>query len=82
MMILGIFAFALALLILDARVEGSYIINQTICLIVHVPLPKVQRVKQIPVKARTRVSPVSQVRRMDVLVRPMKFTNLAIIPLS
>jgi len=36
--------------------EWTYIINQTICLIVHVPLPRVQRVKQIPVNARTGVS--------------------------
>jgi hypothetical protein len=56
MKILGIFAYTSVLLLLGKRVIGTYIINQTICLIVHVPLPRVQRVKQIPVNARTVVS--------------------------
>ena len=32
-----------------------------ICLIVHVPLPRVQRVKQIPVNARTEISSIQLV---------------------
>jgi hypothetical protein len=54
-----------------------------ICLTVHVPLPRVQRVKQIPLNARTgRVSGKILMKEKDVLVRPIKLTNFAIIPLS
>jgi hypothetical protein len=95
-MILGRFVYIVSFYRLREAVSLTYSMSQMICLTVHVPLPSVQRQKQIPLNATTKycISPVDYRIGLgymgqgilggggDLLVNPMKLTNLAIIPLS